>query len=144
MQREKLTLSGVLLRFLGAAALVYFTWNPEGHSFYSWALSPLFGGPATSGLVPLKFLAGILLVAGWGVYLTATRRSLGVTGAVLALAITGGVIWLLIDLKVMSASSRRGIGHVALIALAVLLTAGMSWSFVSRRLSGQVDTDDLD
>jgi hypothetical protein len=75
------------------------------------------------------------------VFLNATRRSLGLPGALLAVAITGGVIWLLVDLNVVHVSSGRAIAHVVLIALAILLCAGMSWSFFSRRISGQVDTD---
>src|SRR5262249_38087517 len=138
---DALSLKGLLVRFVGAALLVYGTWNPEGYSFYAWAVAPFFGAPATPGPLPLKFLVGVLLLAAWGIYVTATRRSLGIPGTAIALAITGAVMWLLIDLDVMSATSSRGIGHVVLIALAILLTAGMSWSFVSRRMSGQVDTD---
>ncbi|MBC8087586.1 MAG: hypothetical protein H7Z40_09980 [Phycisphaerae bacterium] len=141
MQRENLTLGGLLTRYAVAALLVYGTWNPEGYSFWHWAISPIYGGPATPGPAPLKFLVGILLVTAWGIFLNATRRSLGLPGAILTLAILGGVIWLLVDLNWVSAESPRGIAHVALIAVSILLCAGMSWSFISRRLSGQVDTD---
>ena len=141
LQRDNLSFVGLLTRFVIALLLVYGTWNPEGVSYYQWAIAPMFGGPATPGLLPLKFLAGVLLIAGWGVFLNATRRSLGLPGALLAIAITMGVIWLLIDLNVVHVASKRGIAHAALLALAILLCAGMSWSFFSRRISGQVDTD---
>lgn len=141
MQRESLTFTGLLIRYLVAVVLVYGTWNPEGFSFYHWALAPAFGGPATAGPAALKLVVGLLLLTAWGVFLNATRRSLGLPGALLSLAITGAVIWLLIDLKVVRAASGRGVAHVVLIALSILLCAGMSWSFISRRLSGQVDTD---
>jgi hypothetical protein len=36
------------------------------------------------------------------------------------------------------------VGHVVLLAIAILLTVGMCWSYVTRRLSGQVDTDDVE
>jgi hypothetical protein len=51
------------------------------------------------------------------------------------------VIWLLIDYNVVRASSTRGMTRVVLIAVSVILGVGMSWSHVSRRLTGQGDTD---
>lgn len=145
MQRDNLSLGGLLTRYLVALVLVYGTWNPEGYSYVDWVFGPiLFGAPATSGLPAVKFLAGIVLIGAWAVFLNATRRSLGLPGAIISLAIIGGVIWLLIDLHVVRATSGRGIAHVVLIALSILLCAGMSWSFISRRLSGQVDTDVTD
>jgi hypothetical protein len=53
------------------------------------------------------------------------------------------VVWLLADWHVLNPSSSRAIGHVVLLALALVLTLGMTWSHLSRRLSGQVDTDDI-
>lgn len=141
MQRESISVAGVALRIGAALLLVYGTWNPFGVSFYDWALEPLLGGPPTDGPVAAKFLVGVILVAAWGVFLTATRRSLGLWGAILALALTGGVIWLLISYDLVSARSSRGMANVVLICLALCLGVGLSWSFVSRRISGQVDTD---
>ena len=39
--REQLTAPGALLRFAAALVLVYATFNPEGVSYYHWALQPL-------------------------------------------------------------------------------------------------------
>jgi hypothetical protein len=130
---------GVALRVLAAGVLVFATYNPEGLSYYHWALAPLLGNIRSFG--PLQFLAGALLVAGWVVYLQATRRSIGMPGALLVTAICGGVIWLLIDRNVVTASSGKGITRVILIAVSVVLGVGMSWSHFSRRLAGQTDTD---
>jgi hypothetical protein len=141
MQRESISLSGVMLRVVAALLLVYGTWNPFGVSFYDWAIAPLVGAPPTDGPVALKFLVGVVLIAAWAVFVSATRRSLGLWGAVLALALTGGVIWLLITYDLVSARSSKGVANVVLICLALCLAAGLSWSFVSRRISGQVDTD---
>lgn len=137
MQRDNLSFTGLLTRYLFALLLVYGTFNPEGYSYYHW----VFSSPPMPGPAPLKFLVGILLIAAWGIFLNATRRSLGLPGALLTLGIMGGIIWLLLDLGWIHASSGRGMAHVALISLSILLCAGMSWSFISRRLSGQVDTD---
>jgi hypothetical protein len=141
MQRESISFAGVAVRILAALLLVYGTWNPFGVSFYDWAIAPLMGGAATPGPAAAKFLAGIALLAGWAVFVTATRRSLGLWGALLALAFTGGVIWLLISYDLVSARSSRGIANVVLVCLGLCLGIGLSWSFLSRRISGQVDTD---
>lgn len=132
---------GIALRALAALVLVFATYNPEGVSFYHWALAPLIDGTTTAGPLSVKFLAGIALVAGWVVFLTATRRSIGIGGSVLVLAISGALVWILLDFGIVSAKSGRGLTYVVLICTALLLAVGMSWSHLSRRLSGQVDMD---
>lgn len=136
--------AGLLLRVLGAILLVYATFNPTGHSFYHWALAPLVGlGSASGGSAALQFLVGILLLIGWVVVLQATRRSIGLTGAVLALALCGGLIWLLVEQHVVSPTGSAAIAHIVLVAVGLVLGVGMSWSLLSRRLTGQVDTDQV-
>jgi len=139
MASDSVSWGGVALRVLAAGVLVFATYNPEGLSYYHWALAPLFTSVRSFG--PLQFLAGAVLVAGWVVYVQATRRSIGLPGALLVTAICGGVIWLLIDRHVVTASSGKGITRVVLLAVAVVLGVGMSWSHFSRRLAGQSDTD---
>ena len=139
MASDSLSWGGVIIRILAAAVLVFATYNPEGYSYYHWALAPMVQDLKSFDAV--KFLAGTVLVVGWVVYLQATRRSMGWMGALLVTAVCGGVIWLLIDRNVVTAQSGRGIAHVVLIAVSVVLGIGMSWSHFSRRLSGQTDTD---
>src|SRR5690606_30117710 len=98
-----------------ALVLVFATYNPDGPSFYHWALAPLFNGSPSSGPASVKFLAGIALLAGWAVFLNATRRSIGLGGSVLVLAISAGVVWLLMDFGLASARTTRGITYVVLI-----------------------------
>ena len=138
------SIGGIALRALSALVLVFATYNPEGKSFYHWAIAPLISSTPSSGPASVKFLAGIALVAGWVVFLTATRRSIGVGGAALVIAISGGLVWLLLDFGIVSANSARGITYVVLICTALLLAVGMSWSHLSRKLSGQVDMDQTD
>jgi hypothetical protein len=142
MAQETFSLQGVLIRFLAAAVLVFATWNAEGWSYYHWTIEPLIEGRGEFSAV--KFLVGTLLVAGWVVFLQATRRSIGIMGAVLVAAIAGGVIWLLISSGIVSANSGKGIARVVLIAVSLVLAVGMSWSHMSRRLTGQSDTDVVD
>lgn len=144
MARTGISPAGLVFRMLGALVLVYATFNPTGHSYFHWVVAPLIGmGAPTDGSSALKFLAGVLLVIGWVVVLQATRRSIGLTGAFLALALCGGLIWLLIEQHVVSPSGSAAIVHIALVAIALVLGIGMSWSLVSRRLTGQVDTDQV-
>ncbi|MBK8248242.1 MAG: hypothetical protein IPK85_12675 [Gemmatimonadetes bacterium] len=135
---DRFSWGSLALRIVAALVLVFATYNAEGWSYYHWALAPLAGG---AGFNALKFLAGILLVAAWVVFLQATRRSIGIMGAILVTAVCGGVIWLLIDYNVVSATSTRGITRVILIAIALVLGVGLSWSHLSRRITGQGDTD---
>ena len=142
MAQDILSWPGIGLRFLGALVLVHATFNPEGFSYYHWALAPLFSaGGGLSTLTAVKFLAGVVLAGGWMVYVQATHRSLGLGGSLLVLALAGGIIWLLIDWHVVNPTSFRGIAHVVLFAVALLLTLGVSWSHLRRRFTGQVDTD---
>jgi Family of unknown function (DUF6524) len=144
MARTGISPAGLLFRMLGALVLVYATFNPTGRSYFHWVLAPLIGmGSPTGGSSAIKFLAGVLLVIGWVVVLQATRRSIGLAGAFLALALCGGLIWLLIEQHVVSPTGSAAIAHIALVAIALVLGAGMSWSLVTRRLTGQVDTDQV-
>lgn len=144
MARAGIGPAGLLLRMLGALVLVYATFNPTGHSYFHWVVAPLIGmGAPSGGSAALKFLAGVLLVIGWVVVLQATRRSIGLTGAFLALALCGGLIWLLIEQHVVSPTGSAAIAHIALVAIGLVLGVGMSWSLFSRRLTGQVDTDQV-
>jgi hypothetical protein len=139
MATESITWSGVLVRLLASLVLVFLTWNAEGWSYYHWTIQPLLDG--AGNFSALKFLGGMLLIAGWVVFLQATRRSIGIMGAVLVAAIAGGVIWLLISSGIVSANSGKGIARVVLIGVSLILAVGMSWSHMSRRITGQADTD---
>ncbi len=139
MATDRFSWGSLVLRIVAALVLVFATYNAEGWSYYHWAIAPL---KETAGSFnALKFLAGILLIVGWVVFLQATRRSIGVLGALLVMAVCGGVIWLLIDYNVVSASSAKGMTRIVLFAISVVLAVGMSWSHLSRRITGQGDTD---
>ncbi len=139
---QELGWGGIFGRFAFALALVYATWNPSGKSFAHWVLMPLFGrgGEPAAANAPVKFLLGIALLVGWVLFLQATRRSLGLAGAALVAAVCGGIVWLLAWWKVIDLHGSA-IAHVVLVAVAIVLTMGMCWSHISRKLSGQMDTD---
>ena len=145
MASEGFSWGGFLARVVAAFVLVYLTYNPEGFSFFHWVLQPAPGetgiGAYLHGFTPVKALAGIALITGWVVFLQATRRSLGVGGALLVVALFGCTIWAMIYYGAISPTSSKAVAHLILIALALVLAIGVSWSHLSRRLTGQQDTD---
>jgi hypothetical protein len=144
MLRERLSWKGVLLRSLGALVLVYVSYNPEGFSLYHWIVRPVTDGAGlAAAFTPLKVLAALLLAIGWAVFVQATRRSLGTRGALLVIALLAAVVWLLSYWGVLALDSSRAVSHVVMVAIALLLAVGMSWSHVTRTLTGQVDTDEV-
>jgi hypothetical protein len=147
MGSEGFSWSGFCLRLTAALALVYLTYNPMGVSFFHWVIQPKAGETGVTaylhGFTPFKALAGIGLIAIWVVFVQATRRSLGAGGALLVVALFGCTIWAMIYYGVLSPTSSKAIANLILIAVALVLAIGMSWSLLNRKLSGQIDTDDV-
>ena len=136
--------AGVLGRFLVALLLVYGTFNPLGRSWFHWAVLPAVQDPGSVlHIGPLKVLVGLILLIGWVFFVQATRRSLGTAGVVLALALCGVLIWLLISWHVLSPESTSGIVHLVLISVSLILAIGSGWSIITRKVTGQVDTDEV-
>lgn len=132
MSEVRITVGGFVLRLLGAAILVFATYNPAGYSYVDWVRG---GG---TGALPLEVLAGLLLAAGWLFAVRSTLRSLGRPGTLLAGAIFGVVLWAVVDWQGLSVG-RETIAWFVLASLAATLAVGLSFSIVKRRLTGQVD-----
>jgi hypothetical protein len=64
-------------------------------------------------------------------------------GFVITVAIFGTLLWLLIDVGIVPGDSETALTWAVLICFAGVLAVGMSWSFVRRGMSGQVDVDEL-
>ncbi len=126
------------LRFVFALLLVFATYNPLGWSYLHWVSADIGSFNA------LMALAGLLLIIGWTIYLRATFRSLGVIGLVLAAALFGTICWVLIDYQLLDAGSPTVVSYMVMLVLACVMAVGISWSHVRRRLTGQVDADDVD
>lgn len=133
-----LSIAGFLVRLAGTSVLVFATYNPSGWSFVHW----LRAGFAGSQLGPEHFVAGIVLIIGWIVLLTATFRSIGVLGLVLGGALFGGLVWLLVDAGILSIDSTSELTWVILVVACIVLAVGLSWAHVWRRLTGQLEVDD--
>ena len=127
-----------IVRFIFALVVVFSTYNPEGYSYFHWIYEDL---PAFS---VLKAFIGVILLICWIILIRATLGSLGAIGILLAAAFFGLAIWLLIDVFGLSTDSFRVVAYIISIMLASVLSIGISWSHIRRRLSGQVDTDEID
>lgn len=136
--RNRFSFAQFLWRWLFATILVFGTYNPTTYSYVNWLLS------SEHSFGPVVALIGVLLLIGWIIYLRATFLSLGWLGIVLGTALFACVIWLLVDLGLLSLSSTSALSWVALILISLILALGMSWSHIRRQLTGQIDTDDLD
>ncbi len=128
---------GLVLRFAFALLLVLLTFNPTGRSYYHWLAAGL---PAVDAP---KALAGIALLIGWVVFLTATMRSLGAAGVLLALAFFAALVWVAVQFGWLEAKARVFV-WIGLVVAAAILAMGVSWSHFRRRLTGQADVDEVD
>lgn len=138
MAGQGFSFEGFLARLAGAIALVLATYNPEGYSYYHWALARL---PEFS---VLKGFIGVVLLIGWAIYLRATVHSLGAIGGLLAVAFFGTLLWLVWDSGIFPKESVRFAAYLVLLLVAGVLSIGISWSHVRRRITGQIDVDDND
>lgn len=133
-----LTSSGVALRFLFALLLVLLSYNPSGYSYFHWVYNSL------SDITPYIVIAGLILLIGWGVYIKATLNSLGIVGILVLAALFASLIWLFIYWGFLSVTDISAMVWVIEVLLAALLAVGMCWSHFTRRMSGQVDVDEIE
>ena len=134
---------GFILRWLFAFVLVAATYNPTSWNYVSWAASNWTTGNFSNQL-PLTLLFGLILIVGYVIYINATLRSIGLFGMLLLLAVVATLLWFLWDrgwLSLQNASINTWLG---LLVLSAILGIGMTWSIVSRRISGQIDVDETD
>ena len=129
---------GFLLRLLAACILVFSSYNPSGYSYYHWVSENI------NSLTPMIALAGVLLLIGWTILLRATFRSLGPFGLLLAAAFLGVLLWMMIDWGWFDADSLTAVSYITLVVLSGILAIGVSWSHIRRRITGQIDVDDVE
>ena len=129
---------GFVIRWIFAFLLLAVTYNPTQWNYVRWAMDN------RDGSLSLVVLGGLILLIGYIIYLRATLRSIGLFGMILILAVVATVIWVLFDQGVISLDNPTINTWIAIFALSVVLSVGLSWSIVRRRLSGQADVDDVD
>lgn len=135
-----LTAIGFLWRLVAALLLVLTSYNPSGHSAYHWVASAI----SSSDFGPLHLLLVALLLIGWVVYWIATWRALGTLGVSLAALVLGAIVWLLFDIGLLKSQSVSAVTWISLICLALVLAIGVSWSHVWRKITGQLNVEDVD
>jgi hypothetical protein len=135
--KASLSAQGFMWRWVLALVVVLGTFNPTAYSFYSWVMD-------TEGLLPLKSLVGIALLIVLIIYLRATWFSIGPLGLILAAAFFGALVWVLVDFGLLVLGQGSVLTWIILVILSLILAIGMSFSLFRRRISGQVDVDDVE
>ena len=135
---KALTWSGIGMRFVIAFGLVALTWNPSPYNYIRWAMNNY------QELAPYVLFSGLVLAIIWVVFVRAGARSLGFIGSMLAIALAGSLLWIIIRLELLDPNNTTALTWVLMTLFAAILTAGMSWSHLRRRWSGQLDIDDVD
>lgn len=138
MPSSSFSWQGFFLRLAAALILVFVTYNAEGYSYYHWSIAQL------PDITSVKAFTGLLLIIGWVIFIRATLRSLGPIGITLVAALFGTVFWMILDWGIIAPDNTKAMTYVVQLVLCLILAIGMSWSLVRRRLSGQVDADDVD
>tara|TARA_R110002073_G_scaffold87564_14_gene207918 strand:+ start:3566 stop:3964 length:399 start_codon:yes stop_codon:yes gene_type:complete len=128
----------VLIRWLIAFVLLAATWNPTDWNFSRWAVENW------ETQLPLAVLGALVLVVVYIVYLRATLRSIGPIGMALVAAVFGALIWVLIDWGWLETGNSVINQWLGIVLASLVLGIGLSWSILRRRISGQVDIDDVD
>lgn len=130
-----------LFRFLAAVAIVLLTYNPSSYSYFHWVQDAL--SSTGTGFGAEHAFSGVVILIGWVILMRSTLNSLGALGLFLASAFIGTFVWLMTSYGLFEVESTSAVTWTALISLSALLAIGMSWSHIRRRLSGQVDVDDI-
>ncbi len=130
-------MTGFLARWVLAFGLLTATYNPTPWNYLVWSVENY------SLQTPMVVLGGLLLIAGYIIYLRATLRSIGLIGMGLVTAIVLAAVWVLLDQGFMSLDSPDVKIWITLTILSFVLGIGLSWSHVRRAISGQSDMDDL-
>lgn len=140
MASHRFGLSSFLVRLVLCAALVLLTFNPTRFSYLHWLQRSFEADRLGAG----HALAGVVVIAGWVILFRAANRSLGFVGMLLGAAFFGTLVWFLISIGWLTLDARSEITWIALLCLSGLMALGLSWSHVRRRLTGQIDVDDVD
>lgn len=135
-----LTGAGFLWRFVAALVLVAVTYNPSGQSAFHWIKSAI----SASNFGPEHLILVAVLAIGWVIYWVATWRALGTVGVTLAILLLGALIWLFFDIGLLESRSVTAITWISLVCLSAVLAIGVSWSHIWRRVTGQINVEDVD
>jgi hypothetical protein len=137
VKTQEFTFGSFGIRVLFALVLVLLTFNPSGHSFVHLVAASF------PHVTPFEAVAGVLLLIGWFVFLSATLRSIGFIGMALAIALFAALIWLVVSWGWIKLNNTNAIAWISLLIAALILAVGMSWSHLYQRWSGQATVDEV-
>jgi hypothetical protein len=139
MAKAEFSAGDFVTRWLVALALVMVTFNPTSWSYLSWLLADWPGDN-----LPLKALAGVVLLIAFVIFLRSTWRAIGPLGLFLAALFFAVLLWVLIDYGWLDPRQANLMTWIILVVVATILAIGMSWSHIRRQMSGQYDVDRVD
>ena len=139
MAGDGFSAGGFLTRWLVALALVLVTFNPTSWSYVHWLLADWPGDN-----MPLKALAGVVLLILYVIFLLSTWRAIGALGVLLAVLFFAAALWVLVSYGWLDPHQTTLMTWVVLVVFATILAIGMSWAHIRRRMSGQIDVDRID
>ncbi len=129
---------GIFWRWFGAFVLLAATFNPTRWNFVRCAMDN------AAAQLSLTVFLGLVLAIGWIICIKATLNSIGAFGILLVAAVFGSLVWVLSDWSMFDLASTDTNLWRGIVALSLILGAGLSWSILQKRLTGQVDLDEID
>jgi len=139
MASSNFSLTGFLIRWVVAFVLVAATFNSTDYSLVGWLQTTGFDTD-----LPLKALLVIVLLIGYIIYLRATMRSLGIFGIALVVALIAVLGWVVASYAGTEWATGDILIWLGVAILSLILALGMSWSYVRRKMTGQLDVDETD
>lgn len=131
-------LKKLLIRWLVALVLVMVTYNPTSLNYINWATNNY------ETQLSVVILLGLILMVAYAVFIRATLRSIGKVGIGMIVAVIGVLLWVLYDKGLLDPANTTVMTWIGLITLSLILGIGLSWSIIRRRISGQLDTSQVD
>lgn len=135
MNIGKLSPASFAVRWVCAFVLVAGTYNTSSVNLLTW----LSDEETAGDMIPFKIIVVMLFALGYVIYLRATFQSIGRVGIVMALVTFGAIFWLLSDMGAMNFMDVDVVVWTSIFVMSTIMTIGLSWSFIRRILSGQID-----
>lgn len=121
------------IRWAAAFALVTFTYNPTGYSYFEWVTDP----ETLYEHMPIKFLILATMLIGYAIFIRSIITSLGKWGAATSIGMLGTVAYLAQDYGIVNLANPTSAVWVLIIAASALMATGMTNAFFVRWISGQ-------
>jgi Family of unknown function (DUF6524) len=129
--------SSFISRWLGALFVVLATYNPSGISYYHWLVD------TSDTRWSLKALVGVTMIILNMLFVLVSLRSMRPSGVLAAAVFCAVLVWALLDNGYLHGLSTWTWVTLVLALAGSILGAGVSWSHIRGRLSGQADSNDV-